>query len=188
MSHDEHKRVVEFAIKEVDGRIPVVAGTGSNSTSEAIDLTRHAKEAGADGALMILPYYNKPTQEGIYRHFKAVAEAVNIPIIMYNMPGRTGVNMLPATVARLAEIENITAVKEASADLAQMIEIVELCGEDGVPLPGFSREKAVPLRQDSLRSEVQFGDGKSVGQLRGQKVRLRIHLENAGVFGIAFGC
>ncbi|MBW2061245.1 MAG: 4-hydroxy-tetrahydrodipicolinate synthase [Deltaproteobacteria bacterium] len=130
LSHDEHKRVVEFVIKEVDGRIPVVAGSGSNNTIEAIELTRHVQEAGADGALMILPYYNKPTQEGIYQHFKAVAEAVSLPIIMYNIPSRTGVNMLPGTVARLAKIDNIVGVKESSGDLIQMTQIVELCGED----------------------------------------------------------
>jgi len=130
MTHEEHKQVVEFTIKEVNGRVPVIAGTGSNSTSEAIQLTRHAKEAGADGALMICPYYNKPTQEGLYQHFKAVAEAVPIPIIMYNILSRTGVNMVPETVARCAEIENIVGTKEASGNLQQMTEIVELCGKD----------------------------------------------------------
>jgi len=130
LSHDEHKRVIEFVIKEVDGRVPVIAGTGSNNTTEAIELTRHAKEVGADGALMILPYYNKPTQEGLYQHFKTVAEAVSLPIIMYNIPSRTGINMLPATVARLAKIENIVGVKESSGDLVQMTQIIEACGDD----------------------------------------------------------
>ena len=130
LSHEEHKHVVEFTIKEVNGRVPVIAGTGSNSTAEAIQLTRHAKEAGADGALMICPYYNKPTQEGLYQHFKAVAEAVPIPIIMYNILSRTGVNMVPGTVARLAKIENIVGTKEASGNLQQMTEIVELCDTD----------------------------------------------------------
>ena len=100
LSHAEHHRVVELTVKTVQGRVPVLAGTGSNSTSESIELTRHAKAAGADGALMITPYYNKPSQEGLFQHFKAVAEAVDIPIILYNVPSRTSVNMLPATVAR----------------------------------------------------------------------------------------
>ncbi|MDF1613818.1 4-hydroxy-tetrahydrodipicolinate synthase [Desulfurivibrio dismutans] len=127
MSHDEHHRVVELTIKTVAGRVPVLAGTGSNSTSESIELTRHAKEAGADGALLITPYYNKPSQEGLYRHFKALAEAVDIPIIMYNVPGRTSVNMLPATVARCAEIDNIVGIKEATGSLQQVSEVIRLC-------------------------------------------------------------
>lgn len=130
LSTAEHKRVVEFVIEAVGKRVPVIAGTGSNNTAEAIEYTKHAKDAGADGALMIMPYYNKPTQEGLYQHFKTVAEAVDIPIIVYNILSRTGVNMLPATLARLAEIDNIVGVKEASGDLAQMAHIVELCGED----------------------------------------------------------
>lgn len=129
-THEEHKFVIEFTIKEVNGRVPVIAGTGSNSTAEAIELTRHAKEAGADAALMICPYYNKPTQEGLYQHFKAVAEAVPIPIVMYNIMARTGVNMVPETVARLAGIDNIVGTKEASGNLQQMTEIIELCGPD----------------------------------------------------------
>ena len=129
MSHDEHKRVVELAVKAVDGRVPVVAGTGSNSTAEAVELTRHAHKAGADAALMILPYYNKPTQEGIYLHFKTVAKAVPLPIILYNMPGRTGINAQPETVARLARIKNIVGIKEASANMEQISRIVELCGD-----------------------------------------------------------
>lgn len=127
MSHAEHHRVVELTIKTVAGRRPVLAGTGSNSTSETIELTRHAKEAGADGALIITPYYNKPSQEGLYQHFKAVAEAVDLPIIMYNVPSRTGVNMLPATVARCAAIPNIVGIKEATGDLNQVSEVIRLC-------------------------------------------------------------
>ncbi|MDH3394081.1 MAG: 4-hydroxy-tetrahydrodipicolinate synthase, partial [Desulfobulbaceae bacterium] len=123
MSHEEHHRVVELTIKAVNGRVPVLAGTGSNSTSETIELTRHAKEAGADGALVITPYYNKPSQEGLYQHFKAVAEAVDIPIILYNVPSRTSVNMLPETVARCAAIKNIVGIKEATGSLAQISEV-----------------------------------------------------------------
>ena len=136
MSHAEHHRVVELTIKVVNGRVPVLAGTGSNSTSESIELTRHAKEAGADGALMITPYYNKPSQEGLYQHFKAVAEAVDIPIILYNVPSRTSVNMLPETVARLAAISNIVGIKEATGNLAQIAEVIRLCPEGFAVLSG----------------------------------------------------
>ncbi|MFO7605138.1 MAG: 4-hydroxy-tetrahydrodipicolinate synthase [Desulfurivibrionaceae bacterium] len=136
MSHEEHQRVVELTIKTVNGRVPVVAGSGSNSTAESIALTRHAKEAGADGALVITPYYNKPSQEGLYRHFKAVAEAVDIPIILYNVPSRTGVNMLPATVARCAQIPNIVGIKEATGDLNQISEVIRLCPDDFTVLSG----------------------------------------------------
>jgi 4-hydroxy-tetrahydrodipicolinate synthase len=136
MSHAEHHRVVELTIKTVAGRVPVVAGTGSNSTSESIELTRHAKQAGADGALMITPYYNKPSQEGLYQHFKTVAEAVDIPIILYNVPSRTSVNMLPETVARLAQIPNIVGIKEATGDLNQISEVIRLCPPDFTVLSG----------------------------------------------------
>ncbi|MFB3144719.1 MAG: 4-hydroxy-tetrahydrodipicolinate synthase, partial [Candidatus Methylomirabilales bacterium] len=129
LSHEEHKKVVEVTIAAAAGRVPVVAGTGSNSTAEAIALTQHAKKAGADGVLMVCPYYNKPTQKGLIAHYKAVAEAVDIPIIMYNIPGRTGVNMLPDTVATLAELQNIVGMKEASGSLEQMTEVISLCGE-----------------------------------------------------------
>jgi 4-hydroxy-tetrahydrodipicolinate synthase len=136
LTYEEHEHVVEFTIKRAAGRVPVIAGTGSNSTDETIMLTRHAKEAGADGALLITPYYNKPTQEGLYRHFKAVADDVDIPIVLYNVPGRTSVNMLPATVARCAQIGNIVAIKEATANLQQISEIIELCGEKIAVLSG----------------------------------------------------
>ncbi|MDG4475655.1 4-hydroxy-tetrahydrodipicolinate synthase [Thiovibrio frasassiensis] len=127
LTHAEHRRVVELTVKTVAGRVPVLAGTGSNSTAESIELTRAAKEAGADGALLITPYYNKPSQEGLYQHFKAVAAAVDIPIILYNVPSRTAVNMLPETVARCAQIANIVGVKEATADLNQISQVIRLC-------------------------------------------------------------
>lgn len=136
MSHEEHHRVVELTIKTVKGRVPVLAGTGSNSTSESIELTRHAKKAGADGALMITPYYNKPSQEGLYQHFKAVAEAVDLPIILYNVPGRTSINMLPETVARCAQIETIVGIKEATGNLNQVSEVIRLCPADFAVLSG----------------------------------------------------
>ena len=124
MSHAEHHRVVELTIKAVNGRVPVLAGTGSNSTAETIELTKHAKEAGADGALVITPYYNKPSQEGLYQHFKSVAEAVDIPMILYNVPSRTSIDMSAATVARCAEIDNIAGIKEATADMNRACDII----------------------------------------------------------------
>jgi 4-hydroxy-tetrahydrodipicolinate synthase len=133
LTHDEHKRVVEIAIEAANKRAKVLAGTGSNSTAEAIDLTRHAERAGADGALVVNPYYNKPTQEGLYRHFRAVAESVAIPIVVYNIQSRTAVNIETATMARLVrDVGNIRGVKEASGSLDQMTQVVLACG------PGFS--------------------------------------------------
>ncbi len=136
LSHEEHHRVVEFTIKTVNKRVLVVAGAGSNSTDETLELTKFAKKAGADGVLLITPYYNKPTQEGLYRHFKKAADAVDIPIILYNVPGRTGVNMLPATVARLREVKNIVGIKEATGDMKQVSEVIRLCGRDFDVLSG----------------------------------------------------
>jgi len=136
MSHEEHDRVVEITVDAVKKRVPVIAGAGSNSTKEAIRLTKHAYEAGADGALLVTPYYNKPTQEGLYQHYKAVAEAAPIPIIPYNVPGRTSVNLLPETVARLSKISNIVGIKEATGDLKQVSKVVELCGDDFDVLSG----------------------------------------------------
>ena len=136
LTNDEHHRVIRLTVEVVKGRVPVIAGTGSNSTDEAISLTRHAKEAGADGALLITPYYNKPTQEGLYRHYKAVAEAVDIPLVLYNIPGRTGVNMLPATVARLAVMKSIVGVKEGSGSVQQASDIAQACGDRLTVLAG----------------------------------------------------
>ena len=136
LSFQEHERVIEIAVEQVNKRVPVIAGTGSNNTEEAIRLTQHARNAGADGALMISPYYNKPTQEGLYLHFKAVAEKVDIPIILYNIPGRTAVNMEPGTIARLAKIDNIVGVKEASGSMKQITDIIALCDERFVVVSG----------------------------------------------------
>lgn len=136
LSHEEHERVVAFTVQVVKHRVPVIAGSGSNSTEEAIALTRHAKQVGADAALLITPYYNKPTQEGLYRHYKAVAEAVDLPLVLYNIPGRTSVNMLPNTVARLASIPNIVAIKEGSGSVQQGSEILQACGERITVLSG----------------------------------------------------
>ena len=126
---DEHCAVIKSVIETVNGRIPVIAGTGANSTREAIELTRLAKEAGADACLLVTPYYNKPTQEGLYQHYKAVAEAVDIPEILYNVPGRTGVDMLNSTVARLAGIPNIVGIKDATGDLVRGQELLNLVGD-----------------------------------------------------------
>jgi 4-hydroxy-tetrahydrodipicolinate synthase len=136
LTHEEHERVIAFTIEATRRRVPVIAGTGSNSTDEAIALTKHARKAGADGALLITPYYNKPTQEGLYRHYKAVAEAVDLPIVLYNIPGRTSVNMLPPTVARLSSIKNIVAIKEGSGSLQQVSDIIQACGERMTVLSG----------------------------------------------------
>lgn len=136
LSYEEHERLIELTVEIVNGRIPVIAGTGSNSTREAIELTKHAEKAGADCALLITPYYNKPTQEGLYQHFKAVSESVSIPIILYNVPGRTGVNLLPETVARLSELKNIAGIKEATGDLRQVSQVIKLCRNDFVVLSG----------------------------------------------------
>ncbi len=136
LSHEEHDRVIEITISAARKRVPVIAGTGSNSTEEALRLTRHAYEAGADGALMVCPYYNRPSQEGLYRHFRKIAEEVPIPIIVYNIPGRTGVNMAPETLARLAQIRNVVGVKEASGSIKQMNDVIALCGADFDVLSG----------------------------------------------------
>jgi len=137
MSHDEHKRVIGICVDQVKGRVPVLAGAGSNNTAEAVELTRFAKEAGADGALLITPYYNKPTQEGLYQHFKRIAEEVSMPFIVYNVPGRTSVNLLPATVARLnKDIPNVVGIKEATGDLNQVSQVLEYCGPDFQVLSG----------------------------------------------------
>ncbi len=130
LSHEEHRAVIERTVEAVAGRVSVIAGTGSNATSEALELTKHAAAAGADAALMVNPYYNKPMQEGLYRHFMTVADAVDLPIVLYNIPGRTNITMLPETVARLATHEHIVAVKEATGSLDIASEIRSLCDED----------------------------------------------------------
>ncbi len=128
LDHEEHCEVIRMVVDQVAGRIPVIAGTGANSTREAIDLTRCAMEAGADACLLVTPYYNKPTQEGLYQHYKAVADAVPIPQILYNVPGRTACDMLPDTVERLSELANIVGIKEATGDVARAGQIIDRCG------------------------------------------------------------
>jgi len=141
LSHEEHKEVIKVVVEEADGRVPVIAGAGSNSTDEAVDLAGYAKEVGADGTLQVLPYYNKPTQEGLYQHFATIAREVDLPMVLYNIPGRCGVNMTAETMARLAQLENIVAVKEASGQLDQVSQIAISCGltilsgDDSLTLP-----------------------------------------------------
>lgn len=144
LSHEEHKRVIARVIEQANQRTLVIAGTGSNSTEEAIELTEYAQKAGADGALLVAPYYNKPTPEGQYLHFEKVAKSVQIPIILYNIPGRTGMNMSPSTIARLSKIPNIVAIKESSGSMDQVSQIRQLCGitllsgDDSLTLPMLS--------------------------------------------------
>lgn len=130
LNFDEHRKVIQETVKIVDGRVPVMAGTGANSTEEAIDLTVKAKKDGADGALLVAPYYNKPTQEGLYQHYAAIAKAARkFPLVLYNVPGRTAVNITPQTIARLAEIDSIVGIKEATGSMKQVSEIFRLCGK-----------------------------------------------------------
>jgi 4-hydroxy-tetrahydrodipicolinate synthase len=152
LSHEEHDEVISAVIKAVNKRRPVIAGTGSNSTEEAVRLTRKAEKSGADGALMISPYYNRPTQEGIYQHYKNVASQVGIPIIVYNIPGRTGSKIEPETLARLAEIGNIAGVKEATGSVDQAIDVIRLCGD----------RLAVYSGEDSLTFSLMALGGKGV--------------------------
>jgi len=141
LSHDEHKQVIERVVKAVAGQVPVIAGAGSNSTAEAIELTEFSKKVGADATLQVDPYYNKPTQEGFYQHFKAIAEEVDLPIVLYDIPGRCGAGMTPDTIVRLAEIENIVAIKDATGKMDQVSEVATRCdltilsGDDSMTLP-----------------------------------------------------
>jgi 4-hydroxy-tetrahydrodipicolinate synthase len=152
LDHREHHEVIERVIKAVNKRVPVIAGTGSNSTAEAVELTRGAEKLGADGALMISPYYNRPTQEGIYQHYKKVASEAGIPIIVYNIPGRTGSKIEAETLARLAEIKNVAGVKEATGSIDQAIDVIRLCGDN----------LAVYSGEDSLTFSLMALGGKGV--------------------------
>ena len=136
LSHDEHQRVIDLCIKESNGKIPVIAGTGSNSTEEAISLTTHAEKSGANGALIVTPYYNKPTQEGLYQHYKAISDKCDIPIIIYNIPGRSVIDMSVDTMARLYELKNIVGVKDATGDLDRVNQTLEKMGKDFIQLTG----------------------------------------------------
>ena len=137
LSHEEHERVIELCVKESDGKLPVIAGTGSNSTEEAISLTSHAESIGANGALIVTPYYNKPTQEGLYQHYKAINDKCGIPIIIYNIPGRSVIDMSVDTMARLFELKNIVGVKDATGDLNRVNETLKKLGNDFIQLTGY---------------------------------------------------
>ncbi|NYZ11991.1 4-hydroxy-tetrahydrodipicolinate synthase [Azospirillum sp. RWY-5-1] len=150
LSHDEHRRVVELCIEAAGGRVPVIAGTGSNSTAEAIELTQHAKQAGATAALVVTPYYNKPTQEGLYQHFKAIHDAADLPIIIYNIPGRSVVDMSVATMARLAKLPNIVGVKDATADLVRPLRTRVEIGPDFCQLSGEDATAVAFLAQGGV--------------------------------------
>jgi 4-hydroxy-tetrahydrodipicolinate synthase len=182
LSHDEHMRVVELCIEAAGGRVPVIAGTGSNSTAEAIHLTRHAKKAGAAAALVVMPYYNKPTPEGQYRHFKAIHDAVDLPIIIYNIPPRSVVDMTVATMARLAKLKNIVGVKDATMDLARPLrtrlaigpEFCQLSGEDITVVPYLAQgghgcisvtANIAPRLCADLHEAWQRGDLKTVSRV-----------------------
>jgi 4-hydroxy-tetrahydrodipicolinate synthase len=175
LNFQEHHRVIEVTVEAVRKRVPVIAGAGGNSTAEAIELAAHAKKVGADATLQVAPYYNKPTQEGLYQHFEAIARAVPLPQVLYNIPGRTGVNMLPATVARLADLREVVAIKEASGDLGQMAEVFRLAGhkitllsgDDNLTLPvlaiggkGVVSVVANVAPKDSAKLVKAWHDGK----------------------------
>jgi 4-hydroxy-tetrahydrodipicolinate synthase len=192
MSHEEHLQVIRIVVEAAAGRVPVIAGTGSNSTAEAVHLTAEAARLGADGALLVCPYYNKPPQQGLYLHYRKIAEAVDIPQILYNVPGRTALNIEPETIARLAELENVVAVKEASGSLDQASQIANLCdltilsGDDSLTLPLMSvgakgvisvAANVVPDRTAALCSAGLSGDNVEA---------LKIHLELLPLFKAMF--
>lgn len=186
LSFDEHEAVIDTVVEAAAGRVPVIAGTGSNNTKEAVTLTRYAKKSGADAALVITPYYNKPTQEGLYRHFRTVAEAADIPMILYNVPGRTGVNMTAETVARLAEVKNIVGVKEASGNLAQVCDILRttpkkfcvLCGDDGLffPMLALGAKGVISVASNvAPRAMADLYDAFALGELsRAREIHYRL--------------
>ena len=186
LSHAEHRRVVEVCVEAARGRVQVLAGTGSNSTRESIELTRHARDAGADGALLISPYYNKPTQEGVVAHYAAVARESGLPLVVYNIPGRTASNILPATMARLAEIELVVGVKEACGDIAQISRVVAACpesftvlsGDDALTLPVIAvggRGVISTTSNVAPRQMVELVAAARAGQLaRAREIHLRL--------------
>ena len=190
----EHKRVIELTVKTVSGRVPVVAGTGANSTLEAIELTESAKASGADAVLSVVPYYNKPSQEGLYQHFKAITEAVDIPVVLYNVPGRTVTNMLPATVARLARLPNIIGIKEACGSLQQVSEVIQACPRDFIVLSGddFTAMPTVLIGGKGVISVVSnLEPGKTAkmmeAALRGDLVEANaLHYELFSLMGAMF--
>ncbi|WP_303721418.1 4-hydroxy-tetrahydrodipicolinate synthase [Malonomonas rubra] len=182
LNYEEHNQVIKTCIEQVNKRIPVIAGTGSNSTAEAVEISQHAKELGADGLLLVSPYYNKPSQEGLFQHYKAIAEGVALPQVLYNVPGRTGMNMTAAITIRLAEFDNIVAIKEASGDLTQASEIIAaagdkidvLSGDDFLTLPLMAcgakgvisvTANIMPKQVKSMVSAIQAGQWEEARKL-----------------------
>jgi len=164
LTHAEHNRVVELTIEAAAGRVPVIAGTGSNSTREAIELTTHAKEAGAAGALLLSPYYNKPTQEGIYEHYRSIAREAALPLLIYNIPGRTASNIAPETMGRLAKLDYIVGVKEACGDLDQMSHVLGRCPDDFTVLSGDD-SLTVPLMAIGGKGAISTTSNVAPGQM-----------------------
>ena len=194
LTPEEHERVVSVTVEVVNKRIPVIAGTGSNSTDEAITFTKHAQASGADAALLITPYYNKPPQEGLYRHFAAVAKAVELPQILYNIPGRTGINMLPATVSRLSEIPNIIGIKEGSGSLQQVSDIIQgsrpdfivLSGDDPLTLPTIALGGKGVITVTANVAPIDMANMvKAALEENFEKARL-LHYKLAPLFGALF--
>ncbi|MDA8168702.1 MAG: 4-hydroxy-tetrahydrodipicolinate synthase [Nitrospiraceae bacterium] len=196
LDYDEHYRVIELTVKTAKGRVPIIAGTGANSTDEAIEITKKAMELGADGALLVSPYYNKPTQQGIYLHYKAVAAAVKgFPLILYNVPGRTSSNILPETVARLAEIKNIVGIKEATGDMKQASEVIRLCGKNGftvlsgddfttLPLYALGGKGAISVSANIVpRMQAELWDAWKAGDIeKARKLHFALEPLNKGMF------
>ncbi|MBF0614722.1 MAG: 4-hydroxy-tetrahydrodipicolinate synthase [Magnetococcales bacterium] len=193
LSHEEHKEVIRLCVMAAAGRVKIIAGSGSNSTQETIELTRFAQQVGADGALLITPYYNKPGQEGLYQHYRAVAEQVKIPLVLYNVPGRTGVDLLPATVARLANTETIVGLKEATANMERASSIRKLCGDaitllsgdDATFLPFLAvggkgvisvSSNVAPAQMVALHQAWQKGDAAQARQIHDQLLDLNQQL------------
>ena len=189
LDYEEHDRVIRICIEQVKGRVPVIAGTGSNSTAEAIEISQHAKEMGADGVLLVSPYYNKPSQEGLYQHYKALAEAVALPQVLYNVPGRTGMNMAARTTIRLAAFANIVAIKEASGSVTQASEIIAeagdridvISGDDFLTLPLMAcgakgvisvTANIAPKQVKTMVSAVQSGNWEEAKRLHLQLLDL----------------
>ncbi len=192
LTHKQHEEVIQRVVKKVDGRIPVIAGTGSNSTREALKLTQYAQEIGADAALLITPYYNKPTPEGLYRHYKEIAENVSLPIILYNVPSRTAVDMKPETVIRLADLKNIVGIKEASGNVSytqEILEKTELCvlsGDDAITIPLMSvgASGVISVAANLLPKEMaDMTDLMEEGNLAGAA---EIHFKLAPLFDVLF--
>ncbi len=167
LDFNEHKRVIELTVEKVNGRVPVIAGTGANSTSEAIELTKSAKDSGVDAVLSVSPYYNRPNQEGIYLHFKTIAEAVDIPMFLYNVPSRTAMDVNPATVARLSAVDNIIGIKEACGNLSQISDVIRLCPKDFIVLSGddFTSMPTVFIGGQGVISVTSNVDPKGMAQL-----------------------